>query len=72
MKACSETRSLTMLPSLRVRKASEVLTELAITTEFSVSTSGDGSDVSGATKELRSLKRALTISKWPSFPPRSP
>ena len=48
-----------------------LLAELAMTTEFSVSTSGDGSDVSGAAKELRSLKRARTISKWPSSPPRS-
>ena len=47
-----------------------LLAELAMPTEFSVSTSGDGSDVSGAAKELRSLKRARTISKWPSSPPR--
>ena len=48
-----------------------LMAELAMPTEFSVSTSGDGSDVSGAAKELRSLKRARTISKWPSSPPRS-
>jgi len=48
-----------------------LLAELAMTTEFSVSTSGDGSDVSGAANELRSLKRARTLAKLPSSPPRS-
>jgi hypothetical protein len=48
-----------------------LLAELAMTTEFSAGTSGDGSELTEAARGLRSLKRARTISKWPSSPPRS-
>jgi hypothetical protein len=48
-----------------------LLAELGMATESYSSTSGDGSEAAEAALELRSLKRARTISKWPSFPPRS-
>ena len=45
-----------------------LLAELGMATEAHSSSSGGGSEPAEVVQELRSLKRARTISKWPSSP----